>query len=68
MLLIGIGALGTSLAEGLVRAGIGRLTIMDRDYVEWSNLQRQKLFTENDAIDHTPKVIAAKKCITKDEF
>ncbi|KUP06921.1 hypothetical protein Q75_06855 [Bacillus coahuilensis p1.1.43] len=65
VLLIGIGALGTSLAEGLVRAGIGRLTIMDRDYVEWSNLQRQQLFTENDAIDHTPKVIAAKNALQK---
>ena len=48
-LIIGMGALGTHLAEGLVRAGIGKLTIVDRDYIEYSNLQRQTLYTENDA-------------------
>lgn len=42
VLIVGAGALGTSAAEGLVRAGIGALSIIDRDYVEWSNLQRQQ--------------------------
>lgn len=49
MLLIGAGALGAANAEALVRMGIGKLTIADRDYVEWSNLQRQQLYTEEDA-------------------
>lgn len=60
-LLIGVGALGSANAEALVRAGIGRLTMIDRDYVEWSNLQRQQLYTEQDAQEKVPKVIAAKK-------
>lgn len=61
VLIIGVGALGSASAEALVRAGIGRLTIIDRDYVEWSNLQRQQLYTEQDAEEKVPKVIAAKK-------
>ncbi|MBW3114484.1 thiazole biosynthesis adenylyltransferase ThiF [Bacillus sp. MCCB 382] len=60
VLVIGAGALGTGNAEVLVRAGIGKLTIVDRDYVEWSNLQRQQLYNEQDAKDHLPKAIAAK--------
>ncbi|WP_408011734.1 MoeB/ThiF family adenylyltransferase [Pseudalkalibacillus sp. A8] len=60
VLLIGAGALGTSCAEMLVRAGIGKLTIIDRDYVEWSNLQRQQLYTESDAENQLPKAVAAK--------
>ncbi|RDW15405.1 MoeB/ThiF family adenylyltransferase [Oceanobacillus chungangensis] len=60
ILILGCGALGTANAENLVRAGIGKLTIIDRDYVEFSNLHRQHLFTEQDAIDQVPKVIAAK--------
>lgn len=60
VLIIGAGALGTGNAEALVRAGIGKLTIVDRDYVEWSNLQRQSLFSEEDAKKRTPKAIAAK--------
>ncbi|AXI10374.1 thiamine biosynthesis protein MoeB [Oceanobacillus zhaokaii] len=60
ILILGCGALGTANAENLVRAGIGKLTIIDRDYVEFSNLHRQHLFTEQDAIDQIPKVIAAK--------
>lgn len=60
VLILGCGALGTANAENLVRAGIGKLTLIDRDYVEWSNLQRQHLFTEQDAIDQIPKVIAAR--------
>jgi len=60
-LLIGAGALGTGNAEALARAGVGKLTIADRDYVEWSNLQRQQLFGEADAERRMPKAIAAKK-------
>ena len=54
-----MGALGTHVAEGLVRAGIRELTIVDRDYIEYSNLQRQTLFTESDADRMLPKVVAA---------
>jgi molybdopterin/thiamine biosynthesis adenylyltransferase len=61
VLIIGMGALGTSNAEILTRSGVGTLTIVDRDYVEWSNLQRQQLFTEDDAQNRIPKVIAAKR-------
>lgn len=61
VLIIGTGALGTGNAEILSRSGIGKLTIVDRDYVEWSNLQRQQLYTEEDAVNRIPKVIAAKK-------
>ena len=46
--------------EGLVRAGIAKLIIVDRDYIEFSNLQRQTLFTEEDALKMMPKVVAAK--------
>ncbi|MFD9625611.1 thiazole biosynthesis adenylyltransferase ThiF [Peribacillus muralis] len=60
VLVIGAGALGTGSAEGLVRAGIGKLTIVDRDYVEWSNLQRQQLYCEEDAEKRLPKAVAAK--------
>ncbi|MEI5909550.1 thiazole biosynthesis adenylyltransferase ThiF [Bacillus spongiae] len=60
VLILGAGALGSGSAEAIVRAGIGKLTIIDRDYVEWSNLQRQQLYTERDAKDRLPKAIAAK--------
>lgn len=49
VLIIGAGALGAANAEAIVRAGVGKVTIADRDYVEWSNLQRQQLYTEEDA-------------------
>ncbi|MBU9710559.1 thiazole biosynthesis adenylyltransferase ThiF [Evansella tamaricis] len=61
VLIIGAGALGTGSAENLVRAGIGKITIVDRDYVEYSNLQRQQLYTESDAIERIPKAVAAEK-------
>ncbi|WP_019412572.1 thiazole biosynthesis adenylyltransferase ThiF [Paenisporosarcina sp. TG20] len=64
VLVIGAGALGTGSAEVLVRAGIGKLTIVDRDYVELSNLQRQQLYTEKDAMQRIPKAIAAKERLT----
>ncbi|WP_054860525.1 ThiF family adenylyltransferase [Gracilibacillus sp. JCM 18860] len=57
----GVGALGSISAETLTRAGVGKLTLVDRDYVEESNLQRQQLFTEKDVINQTPKAIAAKE-------
>ena len=60
VLLIGCGALGSTNAENLVRAGIGKLTIIDRDYVELTNLQRQNLYVEQDCHEQLPKVIAAK--------
>ena len=59
MLIIGAGALGAANAEAIVRAGVGKVTIADRDYVEWSNLQRQQLYTEEDAKQYKPKAVAA---------
>ena len=57
--LVGCGALGTVLANVLARAGVGFLRIVDRDYVELTNLQRQVLFDEQDARDASPKATAA---------
>ena len=57
--IVGCGALGTVQAEILVRAGIGKLRIIDRDLVELSNLQRQFLFSEADAAKGAPKAVAA---------
>ncbi|WP_138417434.1 thiazole biosynthesis adenylyltransferase ThiF [Aquibacillus sediminis] len=65
VLVVGAGALGTGNAEGLVRAGVGKLTIVDRDYVEWSNLQRQQLYVEADAEERMPKAVAAEKRLTQ---
>jgi len=59
--LVGCGALGTAAANLLVRAGTGRLRIVDRDFVEASNLQRQTLFQESDARDALPKAVAAER-------
>lgn len=61
VLLCGCGALGTVLAETLVRAGVGFVRIVDRDFVELSNLQRQVLFDEADVKERWPKVIAAER-------
>jgi adenylyltransferase/sulfurtransferase len=58
-LLCGCGALGSTIANTLVRAGIGTLRIVDRDFVELSNLQRQSLFDEADAQAGIPKAVAA---------
>lgn len=65
VLIIGAGALGTSSAEMLVRAGVGHVTIVDRDYVEWSNLQRQQLYTETDAENALPKAEVAAQRLAK---
>lgn len=61
VLMIGAGALGSGNAEILTRAGVGKLTIVDRDYVEASNLQRQQLYTEQDVEEKMPKAAAAAK-------
>ncbi len=59
VVICGCGALGTVLANNLVRAGVGFVRIVDRDFVEWSNLQRQVLFDENDVREQVPKAVAA---------
>ena len=61
--IVGCGALGTFQAGALARAGVGHLRIVDRDYVELSNLQRQWLFDERDASESLPKAIAAARKI-----
>lgn len=60
---VGCGATGTCVASLLARAGVGRLRIIDRDYVEPSNLQRQSLFDEADACESLPKAVAAARKI-----
>jgi molybdopterin-synthase adenylyltransferase len=65
VLIVGCGALGASHAEMLARAGVGSLRIVDRDFVEFTNLQRQTLFNESDAAERLPKAIAAKKRIAE---
>src|ERR1051325_7896385 len=61
--IVGCGATGSVLAGLLARAGVGTLRIIDRDYVEPSNLQRQSLFDESDAAESLPKAIAAERKI-----
>ncbi len=65
VLIVGMGALGTVLANHLVRAGIGLLRMVDRDYVETTNLQRQMLYDEDDVKQALPKVIAAERKLAK---
>ena len=60
---VGCGATGSALASLLARAGVGMLRIIDRDYVEPSNLQRQSLFDESDAAESLPKAVAASRKI-----
>lgn len=59
--IVGMGALGTVIANHLVRSGVGSIRFIDRDFVELSNLQRQTLYSEADAKQQLPKVIAAEK-------
>ena len=61
VLLVGCGALGSVLADQLVRAGVGIIRLVDRDVVEWTNLQRQVLYDEEDARQGTPKAVAASR-------
>ena len=63
VVIVGFGATGSALASLLGRAGIGTIRIVDRDYVEPSNLQRQSLFDENDAAESLPKAVAAARKI-----
>ena len=65
VLLVGCGALGASHAEMLARAGVGKLRIVDRDFVEFTNLQRQTLYKESDANERIPKAVAAKSRIAE---
>jgi len=65
VLIVGCGALGAAHAEMLVRAGVGELRIVDRDFVEFTNLQRQTLFKESDAAERLPKAVAAKERIAE---
>ncbi len=60
-LVLGCGALGTVVADMLARAGVGHLVIVDRDFIELTNLQRQVLFDERDVADAIPKAEAAKR-------
>ncbi len=63
VLICGCGALGTVIAERLARSGVGHLRIVDRDWVELSNLQRQTLFCEQDAVQARPKAVAAAQAL-----
>ena len=59
--IVGCGALGSFAAEALSRAGVGRIDLIDRDYVDQSNLQRQFLYSEADANAESPKAVAASR-------
>src|SRR5436190_19822682 len=63
VVLIGCGATGTVIANYLARAGVGRLTVVDRDFVERDNLQRQVLFTDQDVDEALPKAVAAERAL-----
>ena len=65
VVIVGCGATGSALASLLARSGVGMLRILDRDYVEVSNLQRQSLFDEDDARESVPKAIAAARQIAR---
>ena len=69
--IVGCGAIGAATASLLARAGVGRLRVLDRDFVEPSNLQRQSLFDESDARESLPKAVAAQqklRCINSSIF
>lgn len=63
--IVGMGALGTVLANHMVRAGVGYVRIIDRDFVEESNLQRQMLYEESDAAESRPKAVAAAERLSR---
>ncbi len=63
--IIGCGALGSNIATFLVRAGVGKIKIVDRDFIEYHNLQRQVLFDEDDIRAQLPKAIAAERRLRK---
>src|SRR6516164_6146904 len=63
--IIGLGALGSVQAELLARAGVGMLRLVDRDFVEIGNLQRQFLYDESDAEEALPKSVAAARRLSR---
>jgi len=63
--IVGCGATGSAIIGLLARAGVGSLRIIDRDFVESSNLQRQSLFDENDACESMPKALAAARAVAR---
>ena len=65
VVIIGCGALGTIIATSLVRAGVGKVRIIDRNFIEYHNLQRQILFDEEDIKAELPKAIAAERHLRK---
>lgn len=65
VVIIGCGALGTNTATFLVRAGVGKVRIVDRDFIEYHNLQRQVLFDEDDIKNQLPKAVAAERHLKK---
>jgi adenylyltransferase/sulfurtransferase len=65
VVIIGCGALGAIQAETLARAGVGKIVLVDRDFVEESNLQRQVMFEEADALERLPKAVAASRRIAR---
>lgn len=65
VLIVGMGALGAVLAMHMVRSGVGFVRMVDRDYVERSNLQRQMLYDEADADGGTPKAVAAERKLAR---
>jgi molybdopterin/thiamine biosynthesis adenylyltransferase len=65
VLLVGVGALGGSLAQSMVRMGVGRLVLADRDVVEPTNLPRQVLFEDRHARDRVPKALAAQESLAR---
>lgn len=65
VVIVGCGALGTVIATSLVRAGVGTVRIIDRDFIEYHNLQRQVIFDEEDIKAQLPKAIAAERHLKK---
>ncbi len=65
VVLVGCGADGTMIADRLVRAGIGHLTLIDRDFIELNNLQRQVLYDEDDLRKNLPKAVAAERKLSR---
>ena len=63
--IVGCGALGSIIATALVRAGVGRVRIVDRDFIEYHNLHRQMLFNEEDIKEGLPKAVAAERHLKK---
>ncbi len=61
VVVVGCGATGTNIANHLARAGVGHLTVVDRDFIELNNLQRQLLFDEQDLVENLPKAAAAER-------